>query len=155
TLFGQNNHRSAREFPCLRLVPGRDFALGEKVHTQFLELPQARKTHSVLGSHLPGSWGYLQGLNEHRLAIGCAPYRTKLRSRCPGLLGTDLVRLALERCRTASQAVAFLADMVERHGQGVFPHGLDPSQGDHGFLIADPNEAFVLETSGNYWASQE
>jgi secernin len=155
TLFGLNCHRPALEFVFLRREPGRDFALGEKVRTQFLELPQARKTYTALGLQPPGYWGYLCGVNQFQLALGCATLRTKLRCRGQALVGTDLVRLALERCRSARQAADLLADLVERHGQGVFPGCPEQVEGDHAFLIADPAEAFVVEAGGHYWVQQE
>ena len=39
----------------------------------------------------------------------------------PGLLGTELTRLALERSQTARQAVDLVTSLVERYGQGAFP----------------------------------
>jgi hypothetical protein len=154
-LFGQNCHRPLRESQNLRMEPGRDFSLGEKIRTQFLELPQARKTCTVLGIQPQGHWGYLHGLNQHQLVMGCANLRMKLRCPGPALLGTDLVRLVLERCAGARQGVDLLTDLVERHGQGLFSGCPDELEGDHGFLIADPGEAFAVETSGRYWVSQE
>jgi secernin len=148
TLFGQNCHRPPREGQALVRVPGRDFAWGEKVRTQFIELPQARKTFTVLGNRPHGCWGYLNGVNEHGLAAGCAALRTKLRTDGPGLVGTDLVRLALDRCSSARQGVDLVTALVERHGQGQ-------AEGDPAFLIADRHEAFAVETSGRYWVSQE
>ena len=47
---------------------------------------------------------------------------------------TDLVRLVLERCRSARQGVDLLTDMVTRHGQGT-PG--DPPW-DNAFLVIDP-----------------
>jgi dipeptidase len=155
TLFGQNSHRPSRECQALQRVPGRDFALGEKVRTQFLELPQARKTCTVLAGRAHGFWGYHHGLNEHQLALGCATLRTRLPGEAPGLLGPDLVRLVLERCRSARQAVDLLVDLVERHGQGPFPGCPEQVEGDQAFLIADASEAFAVETTGHYWVMQE
>jgi hypothetical protein len=137
------------------LAPGRDFALGEKTTTQYLELDQVRKTHTVLGSQPSRWWGYEHGLNEHNLTIGCSCFETKLQCERPGLLGPDLVRLALERCRTARQAVDLIADLVERHGQGAFFGCSEEVAGDCGLLIADPREAFAVETSGPFWVHQE
>jgi secernin len=155
TLFGQNCHRGLHERQSLQLHPGRDWAWGEKVRTQFVELPQARKTHTVLGCQPQGQWGYLHGMNQHQLVMGCASLRTKLRCQHPGLLGTDLVRLVLERCTGARQAVDGLANLVERHGQGLYPRCAEEGEGDSAFLLADPCEAFVVETSGPFWAAQE
>src|SRR5262249_18038354 len=86
--------------------------------------------------------------NEHGLAIGSGRLRTKLAAEVPGLTGTALVRLALERSRTAAQAVDLITDLVERHGQGE-------EEEDSSFLVADPREACLIECAGSHWVLQE
>jgi hypothetical protein len=53
--------------------------------------------------------------------------------------------MALERGRTARQAVDLVSDLLRRHG----------ADSDCTLLIADGGEAFVLETAGRYWVYQE
>jgi len=79
------------------------------------------------------------------VTAGCAALHNKIPCSGPGLLGTDLVRLILERGRTARQAVDLLIDLVGQHGQSE-PLG-NPPQGDSSFLIADAKEAFAVETA--------
>src|SRR5207249_7970283 len=112
TLFGQNCHRPAGDSIVLRRIPGRDFAPDEILKTPHAELPQARRTCTVLGAHWHGDWGYLHGVNEHQVAAGCAAWRSKLAGGGQGLLGTDLVRLVLERAASAGQAVSALTDLI-------------------------------------------
>lgn len=65
-------------------------------------------------------------------------------------------RLGLERADTAEKALAVIADLLEKYGQGgncmeshmVFTY-------HNSFLIADRKEAWVLETSGKYWAAEK
>ena len=64
----------------------------------------------------------------------------------------ELVRLGLERSRTAAEGVEILAELVTRYGQGVFEGGPAAGSYDNGYLIADPTEAYVLETAGHQWA---
>jgi hypothetical protein len=155
TLFGQNNSWPALQFQPLCLSPRRSHASGEKVATQFLELPQAREVYSVLGSQRAGLWGYDCGFNDQRVAAGCARLRSALICPRPGLLGPDLVRLILERCHTARQAVDLLTGLIERYGQGAFP-GCSPSVDlDHAFIVADPFEAYAVEAAGTHWVYQE
>ena len=149
-LFGHNCNRPVREAPTWRCSPGREFAAGEFVYTQFLQLQQARRTHTVLGCQTPGDWGYAHGLNDAGVAIGCGTQRTRLAGSSPGLSGSELVRLALERCGKAHLAVDLIVDLVRRHGQASDEPGLD-----HAFMIADAHEAFVVETCGNYWVVQD
>ncbi|HZT80106.1 MAG TPA: hypothetical protein VFA26_07790, partial [Gemmataceae bacterium] len=101
TLFGHNSSRPADEPQALVRSPGRSFALGEKVRTQHLELSQARQTFTAVGTQGRGLWGFHHGANEHGVAAGCTGITTRLRGDGPGLTGPDLVRLALERGRTA------------------------------------------------------
>jgi secernin len=114
-------------------------------------LTQARETLTTLGLQGLGQWGYLHGVNSCGVAIGCTALRTRLACNAPGLLGIELVRLALERARTARQAVDLIADLVSRHGQAY----ADDTMVDGAFLIADGREAFALETAGSFWAQQE
>jgi hypothetical protein len=61
----------------------------------------------------------------------------------------DLVRLALERVATASDATEVIGTLLERHGQGGTGHdGVDRPYWSS-FLVADPHQAFVVETSGS------
>jgi secernin len=155
TLFAANSHRPVDEGQSIRLVPGRTFALGETVQTRFIQLPQVRQTSTVLAAQPAGCWGYLQGINEHRLAVGVSDWQSRLQRRGPGLLGPDLVRLTLERAHSARHAVEVLGDLLVRHGQGGVADGPEGEDGDHVFLVADPQEAFAVEAAGLAWAVQE
>jgi secernin len=149
TFFGQNRGRPGRCGQPLAWVPGREHVPGETVHTQHADLTQPRQTYTVLGTQPEGAWGFDSGVNEHQLAAGCVPLPFRIAGPESGLTGTDVVRLLLERAKTARQAVDLLTDLVERHGQG------GATEGDHGFLVADPTEAFAVETAGPFWVYQE
>jgi secernin len=155
TLFGRKSRSPSGHFAPLCRVPGRACAPDEKLRTEYLELPQARQTYSVLGCQPEESWGYEHGFNEHQVAVGCMSLMPKLRCDGPGLSGTDIARLALERSRTARQAVDLLTSLVERYGQGAFPGCPADAEHDNAFLIVDPTEAYAVETSGHHWVYQE
>ncbi|MCA9987291.1 MAG: C69 family dipeptidase, partial [Anaerolineales bacterium] len=73
----------------------------------------------------------------------------------PALIGMDLLRLALERATTAQDAVQVITDLLATHGQGGdcgFAHKLFYH---NGFVIADPHDAWVLETAGPHWAAKQ
>jgi secernin len=154
TLFGHNGTRPRGEPQALRRVPGRAFAAGEQLRAQHVTLPQARRTFAVLAVRPAGRWGYLHGVNEHRVAAGVTAVRTRLYTPDPALSGTDLVRLALERAATALQAVDVVTDLVGRHGPGA----ADPADADGGssvLVLADPKEAYLVAACGAHWAVQE
>src|SRR5262245_36254106 len=104
TLFAKNSDRPPRE--CQRVVQlaRRHHPPGARVRCQYVDVPQVEETAAVMGTQPYWLWGLEQGVNEHRVAIGNETVfaREALGSR--GLLGMDLVRLCLERARTADEA---------------------------------------------------
>src|SRR5438132_5446026 len=69
TLFGQNSTSPGGLPLSLCRTPGRVCAADEKLRTHFVELPQARQTHTVLGCQRDGAWGCEQGINDHQPAV--------------------------------------------------------------------------------------
>jgi secernin len=66
------------------------------------------------------------------------------------------VRLGLERGGTAQEALEAMTALLEKHGQGGSPRHNDPKAAcyDSSFILADPREAWVLETSGRDWVAR-
>ena len=157
-LFGHNSNRPAGEAQALVRTAARSHAPGEKLRTPARELPQARQTFAVLANRPAGLWGYRHGVNEHGVCAGVTPIRTRLAEPSPGLSGTDLVRLALERAASARQAVDVLTDLITRHGQGstgeAGRHHDEDGAADSAFLVADGQEAYALEATGRHWVLQ-
>jgi hypothetical protein len=146
TLLGYNCDRPSPQ--ALVTLPGRSPSPGEVVRATHLELPQARRLWGALGCRCGPTWGLEHGVNEKGVAVGVTSIHTRLERDGPGLTGPDLVRLALERGGSAMQAVDVLTDLIGRHGQS----GEEGS--DCAFLVADGQEAHVLEASGRHWALQ-
>jgi secernin len=67
----------------------------------------------------------------------------------------DLVRLTLERARSAYDGLMFLTGLLERHGQGGSgePHRDEPY--DSSFLVADAGSGYVIETSNRTWVARQ
>jgi dipeptidase len=64
----------------------------------------------------------------------------------------ELVRLGLERSRSAAEAVEVMTALISDYGQGQFNNEAGVRTYDNGFLVADPHEAYVIETAGHEWA---
>ncbi len=113
------------------------------------------RTQTVLGLQSQDSGGYRVGLNAAKVVAGCLPLEVRLRGVQSGLTGPDLVRLVLERSRSACQAVEVLVGLIDRYGQGGMAMEAGTTGCDHAFLIADPLEAILVETAGKHWVAQE
>ena len=167
-IFAKNSDRPI--FDCQPLVfhSRQAWPAGSQVSATYVSLPQAPETYGHLGSRPYWCWGYEEGINEHSVAIGneavstrpfaasAADYQrgTEL---APGLLGMDLIRLALERSASAAAAVELMGQLVEQYGQfgsGVPTKNHAAGGYDNSFIIADPAEAWVLETAGRQWAAR-
>lgn len=146
TLMGLQRFGSEQAGQSLQRFPGREHANDEMYRLPGLEIPQGRQTFTVVGHQPYGFWGLSHGANDRGLAIGLGAWRSKLASDAVGPLGPDLVRLALERCKTARASLDFITEIVGRLGAG-------PS--DQIFLFADPHESYILETAGKHWAWME
>ena len=87
--------------------------------------------------------GYEHGFNEHQVAIGNEGLGSKLETaKQPKLIGMELIRLGLERSRTAAEAVEVMTGLVERYGQGKFDNDGGVRTYDNGYIVADPHEAY-------------
>src|ERR1700675_4858850 len=121
-IFAKNSDRPPRE--CQRIVqlPARTTPPGAGVRCQYLEIPDVPRTAAILGSQPWWLWGLEHGVNEHRVAIGNETVFAKEALGPSGLVGMDLVRLGLERARTATEALDVITTLIETHGQGGSGH---------------------------------
>jgi secernin len=154
TLFAKNSDRPPRE--CQRIVQlaAARHASGSTVRCQYVELPQVPATAAVVGSQPHWLWGLEHGVNEHRVAIGNETVFAREALPAVGLTGMDLVRLGLERGRTAGEALDVITSLIEAYGQGGSGHLHLDWPYHNAFLIADPRDAWALETSGRHWAAK-
>ncbi|MBT7770423.1 MAG: peptidase U34 [Rhodospirillales bacterium] len=158
TLFAKNSDRDANEAQIVEVFAGQHHAPGTSVKLTYIEIPQVPHTHNVLLSRPYWMWGAEMGANEHGLAIGNEAIQSCVSpSQEPGLIGMDIVRLALERTSSAAQAVALICELIETYGQsGNCGHPQSAEFYYHNsFLIADRSSAFVLETLGHEWISEK
>jgi len=90
---------------------------------------------------VPHTYAYIRLMNEHQLAISETTFDGRPELENPeGLLHYwDLMQLALQRAKTAREAIGVMTDLVAEYGYR--------STGET-FSIADPEEAWILEMIG-------
>jgi secernin len=92
------------------------------------------------------------GVNEYGVCIGNEALMTKVKPPEKGLTGMDLLRLALERSRSAKESKDTIINLLETYGQGGacgYRHNLFYM---NSYIIADKSEAYVLECVEKHWA---
>jgi len=155
-IFAKNSDRQPNEAQYLTLLPAADHPNGSKVKCTFIEIPQAQHTHKVLLSKPFWIWGAEMGVNEHNVVIGNEAIFSKVPAEKEGkLIGMDLLRLGLERGSTAKEAMETIIALLEEFGQGGncgFAHEM---YYHNSFIIADPNDTWVLETVSKQWAARQ
>jgi secernin len=152
-VFAKNSDRPPAEAQVLLTHTARP--AGGDIDTQYLRVPDPG-AFAFTGSHPTWLWGAEHGVNEHGVAIGNEKVWTvdNARAAPPALLGMDLVRLALERARTADEALELLTGLLETYGQG------GSGEQDHdepyfsSFLLADATGGWIVETSARTWAAR-
>ena len=96
------------------------------------EIPQPSETYNVVGN-----------INEHQLAIGESTWgghKELVDTTGQAIIDYgSLIQIALERCKTAREAVELMGDLVNKYGYA--------SSGES-FSIADKNEVWVMEMIG-------
>jgi dipeptidase len=121
----------------LYFYPGGTHAAGETIDiynwdtAEFLgKIPQAPVTYKVIGN-----------MNEHQVAIGETTFTGRSELSDPnGILDYgSLIYIALQRARTAKEAIEIMTRLVNDYGYA--------STGES-FSIADKNEAWILELIG-------
>ena len=99
---------------------------GKKLH----EIPQPPVTYTVVGN-----------MNEHQVSIGETTFggREELRNKGGKIDYGSLMYIALERAKTAREAIQVMTDLVAEHGY---------YSGGESFSVADPKEVWLLEMVG-------
>ncbi|MDX2039642.1 MAG: C69 family dipeptidase [Acidobacteriota bacterium] len=153
--FGKNSDREPGEAQIVEHLPARKFASPSKLQCTYVELPQAAEIYEVVLSRPFWMWGAEIGANSRGLAIGNEAVFTKLPVPKTGLTGMDLLRLALERTATAREALETITRLIAEIGQGgLCGYRHKGFRYHNSFIIADPTEAWVLETADKHWAAE-
>ncbi len=146
----------------LEIVPQRKYPVDAKIAVgaterarmpgRLIEIPQAGATFRYITMNYSSYAGFPApitngGLNEFQVAVRdvWSPSRRELVEMTPnpqqGPNYSDLARIALERARTAREAVEIIGQLIDTYGYTTY--------GGNSHLIADPNEGWVvLEFAG-------
>lgn len=114
-------------------------------------IPQVKHTYAYLDSN----YGII---NEHGLMLGeCTDSSDRFDYIKPGegtgiFYSSELGRVALERCKTAKEAIALMGDLIDKYGLWGTAETL---------LVADKDEGWVIEMEpnpsgkGGFWVAQK
>lgn len=156
-IFAKNSDRNINEPQPVVFVPHQvhDLAVNPTMRATYLEIPQVAETYACVLSKPSWMWGAEMGANECGLSVGNTALYTREPLGPESLIGMDYVRLALERCKTAPEALDFIIDMMAKYSQGG-NCGYRIERSYHNcYLLVDPNEAWMIETAGDYWAARQ
>jgi hypothetical protein len=156
-LLAKNSDRQPNEPHIMIRIPRmrHDLEQNKYVKTTYIEIPQMEQTYETVLLKPSWIWGCEMGWNEFGLNIGNEAVFTKEKKGASGLTGMDMVRIALERCKTCEEAVELFADLLEAYGQGGNCGYEKPFTYHNSFLIADRASAWVFETAGRFWVAKQ
>ncbi len=127
TLYGELYYQPAKDYP-----EGATRDIYEWDTGKFMgRIPQVAHTFSVVGN-----------MNENQVAIGETTYggREVLFKQAGAIMDYgSLIYVALQRAKTAREAIEVMTDLVEKYGYA--------SEGES-FSVSDPNEAWIFEMIG-------
>ncbi|MCB1167178.1 MAG: C69 family dipeptidase [Leptospiraceae bacterium] len=160
TILAKNSDREPNEAQAIERIPARqhDLKAQSRLKTTYIEVDQVSHTFEILISRPFHMWGAEMGVNEHGVAIGNEAVFTRIpfQRTNSGLTGMDMIRLALERSRNAEQAIEVITSHLEKYGQDACGGYQDRKFYYHNsFLIADPGQAYILETAGPFWVAKK
>ncbi len=126
TLYGELYYRPAMDYPQGALLQINEWDTGKPLG----KIKQVRHTFSVIGN-----------MNEYQVAIGETTYggREELADTTGILDYGSLMYIALQRSKSAREAIQVIAALVEEYGYY--------SSGES-FSISDKNEAWIMEIIG-------
>lgn len=154
----------------LEIVPARDWPAGATIRVgateaatypgELIDIPQVRRTAKFITMNYSAYAGFPApltngGFNEYHVAARdiWSPSRPELKKMTPrpqrGLNYSDLARIAMERAKTAREAVEIVGSLIDQFGYATY--------GGNSHLFADRNEGWVfIEFAGGkgLWVAQ-
>jgi len=126
TLYGELYHFPSADYPPGTMLQIYEWDTGEYKG----EIPQVLHTYNVIGN-----------MNEHQVAIGETTYGGRVELVNPnGILDYgSLMYIALQRAKTAREAIQIMAELINEYGYCSSGESLS---------ISDPNEVWIMEMIG-------
>ncbi len=125
TLYGELYHQPAADHPKGTMRKIVEWDTGKPLG----EIPEVAHTYSRMGN-----------MNEHGLCVTESTWGGRHELAGSGMIDYgSLIYLALERAKTAREAINVMTDLVHDYGYA--------SEGES-FTIADPNEVWIMEMIG-------
>ncbi len=155
-IFAKNSDREFYEAQYFQSLPAAQFDTDAKVRITYVEIDQVPETKAVVLSRPHWMWGAEMGANEDGLVIGNeALFANVPAGEEPGVIGMDLVRLALERTASVDEAIDLITQLLRRYGQSGNCGYKESCVYHNSFLLLDPNGASVLETVDREWVVRD
>jgi secernin len=122
--------------------------------TTYIKVPKYKKKFQVILAKPFWMWGGEMGINECGLVIcNVALFsKRKFKKENSGLLGMDMIRIALEASEKSEEALNKIVELVENYGQDANSSYKGKFLYDNAFLISDKTTAFYIETVDRSWA---
>jgi len=133
----------------------------EMLEIPYVVIPQAEKTYQYWASgNTPVSTdsgisteksrpydSVLIGMNQWGVSMSCNwMWSKEINMSAQGIRRYAIRQLILERAKTARDAVNIIGGFIDQYGQADW--------GGLGYCLADPNEAWIVETTTHHWVAR-
>ena len=148
---------------CMHLAyhPPETHVSGEVIQFAFVTVPQVPHTYAYTAVEMysgkrlgmpPAT--FLDGMNEHGLSLAsnCIDCRESSKPFNRGLGWPEIGQLALQRCKTAHEAVELCGRLIDQYTFNGFEN---TECKNLAFLMADPDEGWILEATRRHWVAKK
>ncbi len=111
-------------------------------------IKQAAETYATVMVKPLDGYGCYSGINAHGVAVGNVEVMSKNKGTQDAILGIEICRLIIERCKTALDGVELVKELLSTYCVGGGGSLSSPTLCDSSFLIADSEGGYLVETCG-------
>ena len=161
-LMAHNEDYGANDAMKLVYHPRQTHQPGEVIHFAFQNISQVPLTYAYTADEMydPARLGmppavFLDGINEWGVSAGSNCITSRIpklpQDNTKGLGWPEIAQLMMERATTAREAVDLATSLVDQYTFNGFEA---TSCKELTFLIADPNEGWVIDVLRSHWVAQ-